>query len=117
MTEKQNDQQSMDAVGSELSGGLDRLRVFAVYDGGECVWAITDGPEKARAISREYLRDSAHPEDYEGEDEEITEMKMDAKLSLWWDENHISDGGSKITRTCAEWIKDQGDGFLATTCI
>lgn len=96
---------------------MSNLKVFQVSDGGECVWVITDDPDKARAISREYLRDSEHPEDYEGDDEEITELPMDKTLSLWWDEDHISDGGSKITRTCAEWIADQGEGFLATTCI
>ncbi len=97
----------------QRDGNVTQLKVFSVYDGGECVWAITDDPEKARTISREYLRDSAHPEDYEGEDESITEMLPDAPLTL----TISDDDPTKVTRTCAEWIADQGEGFLATTCF
>ena len=89
------------------------LKIYLVEDGGECVWAITDDPEKARAISREYLRDSEDPDEYDPED--ITELPMDIRLSLTNEDEEDGEIGER-TLTCAEWIADQGEGFLATTC-
>ena len=99
-----------------MDSGID-LKVFQVKDGGEILWAITTDAEKARKISREYLRDSEHPEDYLDEDEDILELPMDKVLTFHWEEDHISDGSTKRTFTCAEWIQDQGEGFLGTTCF
>lgn len=98
---------------------MSNLKVFRVDDGGEVVWAIADDLEKARAISREWLRDSQHAEgtpEYSEEypdAEEITELPMDKVMTIDDDEGH----GTKRTLTCAEWIADQGEGFLATTCF
>jgi len=89
----------------------DGLRVYEVDDGGELVWAITDDPEKARAISREYLRGDGETDNEILEPEEILELPMDAVLEIRDD-----DTGELWQRTCAEWIAKSGEGFLATTC-
>lgn len=86
------------------------LKLFRVDDGGESVWAITDDPEKARAISRQYLRDSEHPEDCDDE-ETIRELDPSEMLSIRDDED-----GTLQKQTVAEWIEAEGEGFLCTTC-
>lgn len=86
--------------------------IYRVDDGGEIVWAIAEDPEKARAISREYLRGDGPLDNEILDDEEITVLPMDKKLTLRNDEDD-----SKETLTVAGWILRNGPGFLATTCV
>lgn len=95
-----------------------QLKCFVVEDGGEFVWAISDNPEQARKISREYMRGDATPKELGLEpddiEESITELPMEAELTLT-----SEDGPAPAIRTltAAEWIAEQGEGFLATTCF
>ena len=78
---------------------MSNLKIYLVEDGGECVWAITDDPEKARSISREYLRDSDDPDEYDPEN--ITELPMDLRLSLTNEDEEDGEVGER-TLTCAD---------------
>jgi hypothetical protein len=84
--------------------------VLHVFEG-ECDWIVARDLDDAWAVALEQW--GGVMSDY-GERDDFAQLPNDQPLSIWDGEDGPGTG-TKVTKTCAEWIAEHGRGWLCGT--
>ncbi len=85
------------------------LSVFA----NDYEWVIAESLEDALKIVKETTG-----YEYEAEEiEECGELPDETTVRIWWEDDQIAEigNGKLIEKTCAEWIEQEGRGYLCAS--